>query len=97
MALRYSKATSARLLGWRSSDPTLFESAERELEKIKADPKRYGTDGDPLVERLKVFDVPGRDDQYAITWENGAAGDVFIADVFSVKEITMRSKLEGGH
>ena len=92
MELRYQDATKARLRFWRDNDPLLYSAASTELRAIKGNPRGHGIDGTPHVSRVTTFNVPGRDDDYVITWDAQATA-VFIGDVCPVEELRQRARL----
>lgn len=95
MELRYDEATKERLRHWRDNDRALYEATERQLTSIKAGPTTHGRSGSPIVPRLVVFDVAGRDEEYVITWDP-RPGYVAIGSVCSVSEMQQRARLNRG-
>lgn len=92
MALNYVDHVGERLLGWKSSDPSLFAAAERTLRAIDDAPASYGKDGTPLVPRLVTFLVPGRGIEYVITWEHHN-GVTMILSASSTTELVQIARL----
>lgn len=92
MELRYDDATKERLRYWRDNDRALYEATERQLKAIKADPRAHGRRGTPYVPRLIVFGVPGRDEEYVVTWDPQPAYVTIVA-VGSVSEMQQRARL----
>ncbi|MDD7963092.1 hypothetical protein [Microbacterium thalli] len=96
MNLTYHDDTKARLRHWRDSDQPLYTAAATQLEAIKLNPTGHGIDGTPFVPRLVTFGVPGRDEEYVITWDGPVGDVVFIANVCSVTEMQQRARLNRG-
>lgn len=88
--MRYDLDADRRLDSWETSDPTLYEKTLTMLQNIADNPTEVGQAGDPLVDRLLSYGVPGRDAQYVIAWDTRGP-DVVIVDVASEKEFSERA------
>lgn len=77
--MRYEVEAEQRIRSWRTSDPKLYEETLGILESIAAEPQSFGSPGSPLVDRLFSYGVPGRDEQYCITWDSRGAETTIVS------------------
>lgn len=89
MGLRFDQLTAMRLRHWRETDTALFDATVRELGAISDSPSLHGQRGQPPIGRLVVYEVPGRREQYVITWELRDA-TVIVASISSIEELRRR-------
>ncbi len=87
--LNYDEETKQRLRDWRTGDPQLYARTAEVLDSVKADPEGYGA-GEARGPRLKIYQVPGRDDEYVVTWEV-VGGELFVGEISTVDELRRRA------
>lgn len=92
MQLHYDEVTKQRLRAWQRDDQVLFRATEAQLRRIEASPHQHGVDGTPHVPRLVSYSVPGRDDEFVITWDV-AGSRVGIISISSSAELEARAQL----
>ena len=87
----YTPEVRERLAYWRESDTTLYTQTVSVLNQIKTGPATYGQPGTPFVERLRSYQVPGRDDTYVITWQTDD-GTTVVLSISSEEELIQRAR-----
>lgn len=71
MKLRYEPNALARIRSWQEDDPNLYAATLEVLHTIADDPENFGVPmpSDRPGYRLRSYGIPGRIEQYCITWK----------------------------
>ena len=94
--MRYEPHAAARIRSWQEHDPALYAATIEVLHAIRDDPQTYGAPGGQLADRLRSYGIPGRIEQYCITW-SAKGSEPVILTVSTHDELVQRAVYQEKH